>query len=667
MSICEKEFCTDNNKEMRKVRDHCHYTGKYRDTAHSKCNLNYKIVKEIPALFYNGSVYDYHFIIKYLAREFKGNSECLGENTEKYISFTVPFKKVINDKEIKYRIRISDSCRFMQDSLSNFVDNLSELKIKKINNDVLIKRFYNTYQLSENDTNKFKLLLRKDLYRYEYMDSWKRFNETELPSKDKFYSTLNLEDISDDDYSHAINVWNTFNINNLGEYHDLYVKLDTDLLGDIFENFRDKHIEIEKLDPVYFLTTPGLSWWACLKKTGFKLELLTDENMFLTYEQGIRGGICNKVHSYAEANNKYMKNHDKNKESLFLMYVDANNLYSWAMSEMLPVDGFKWVDDLSMFTEDFIKSYDEEGDVGYLLVVDIEYPKTLCMLHSDIPFLPEKMKINKCPKFICNVTAKENYSIHIVALKQALNHGLKLIRVYSVISFRKEAWLKPYIDLTTELRKNAKNEFEKDFYKLKMNSIYGKTVQNDRKHRVIKLVITEYKRNKLASEPNYHSTKCISKNLLVMGMKKIEVKINKPIYLGQAVVDLSKTFMFEFWYDYLKPMYGDKIRLCYTDTDSFIMHIKADDFCKDTSADVDKWFDTSNFNKNDNRPLEIGKNKKVLGKFKDELGSKITTKLCARRAKTYSFLIDDFTDDDYEKNRIVNKKAKGTKKCVVKR
>ena len=244
---------------MRKVRDHSHYTRKYRGVAHSKCNLNYKIVKEILSLFRNGSVYDYHLIIKYLVREFKGNSECLGENTEKYISFTVPFKKVINDKEIKYKIRISDSCRFTQDSLSNLVDNLSELKIKEIDTDVLIKRFYNTYQLSENDTNKFKLLLRKGVYPYEYMDSWKRFNETELLSKDKFYSTLNLEDISDDDYAHAINVWNT-DISNLGEYHDLYVKLDTALLADIFENFRDKHIETDKLDPAYFLTTLGLSW-----------------------------------------------------------------------------------------------------------------------------------------------------------------------------------------------------------------------------------------------------------------------------------------------------------------------------------------------------------------------------------------------------------------------
>ena len=142
-----------------------------------------------------------------------------------------------------------------------------------------------------------------------------------------------------------------------------------------------------------------------------------------------------------------MKYYDKNKESSFLMYVDANNLYGWAMSKKLPVNGFKWVDDLSMITEDFIKSYDEEGDIGYLRVVDIEYPKVLRMLHSDLPVLPDRMKVNKVKRFACNVTDKENYSIYIVALKQALNHGLKVIRVHSVISFRQEAWLKPYIDL----------------------------------------------------------------------------------------------------------------------------------------------------------------------------------------------------------------------------
>ena len=239
---------------MKKVRDHCHYTGKYRGAAHGICNLRYKVVKEIPAVFHNGSSYDYHFIIKYLAEECNGHFECLGENTEKYITFSVPFKKVINEdnkdndedndedkkpKEIKYRIKFIDSCRFMQDSLSNLVDNLSEVKICEIPDNILIKRFHNTYQLSDNDFNKFKLLLRKGVYPYEYMDGRKKFEKESLPDKEYFYSQLNKEHISDEDYAHAHEVRNTFNITNLEEYHDLYVQSDTALLADVLENFRN--------------------------------------------------------------------------------------------------------------------------------------------------------------------------------------------------------------------------------------------------------------------------------------------------------------------------------------------------------------------------------------------------------------------------------------------
>ena len=399
----------------------------------------------------------------------------------------------------------------------------------------------------------------------------------------------------------------------------MYVQSDTALLADVFENFRDKCIEIYRLDPAYFLTAPGLAWWVCLKKTEVELELLTDNNMLMMFEKGIRGGMCQATYRYAKADNKYMKNYDKNKESSFLMYVDANNLYGWAMSKKLPVDGFKWIDDLTMFTEDFIKIYDEESDIGYMLVVDVEYPKNLHVLHSDLPFLPERMKINKCSKLVCNLNNKENYSVHILVLKHVLNHGLKLTKVHSVIEFRHESWLKTYTDLNTGLRKDAKNEFEKDFYKLMNNSVFGKTMENVRNHRDIKLVTTDERRNKLASEPNYHSTKYISKGLLVMEMRKVEVRMNKPIYLGQAILDISKTLMLEFWYDYIVPKYGDKVKLCYMDTDSFVMFIKTEDFYKDISIDVDRWFDTSNFNKNDNRPLETGKNGKVLGKFKDSL------------------------------------------------
>ena len=251
-------------------------------------------------------------------------------------------------------------------------------------------------------------------------------------------------------------VWSTFNIKKLGEYHDLYVQSDTTLLADVFESFKDKCIEIYDPDPAHFLSAPGLAWQACIKKTQVELELLTDNDMLLMFEEGTRGGMCQATYRYAKANNKYMKNYDKNKESSYLEYVDANNLYGFAMCKKLPVDGFKWVDSLSIFTEDFIKNYDEEDDTGYLFVVDVEYPKNLHKLHSDLPFLPERMKINKCTKLVCNVQDKENYPVHVLALKQSLNHGLKLTKVHSVFEFRQEEWLKPYIDMNTELRKNAK-------------------------------------------------------------------------------------------------------------------------------------------------------------------------------------------------------------------
>ena len=196
------------------------------------------------------------------------------------------------------------------------------------------------------------------------------------------------------------------------------------------------------------------------------------------------------------------------------------------------------------------------------------------MLHSDLAFLPERIKINKCTKLVCSIENKENYIVHIGTLKQALNHQLKLTMVHRIIQFDQEAQLKPYIDMNTELRKHAKNEFEKNFFKLMNNAVFGKTMENIRNHRDIKLVPTNKRRSILASEPNYHSSKRISKDLMIMEMRKVEVKMNEPIYLGQAILDISKTLMYEFWYDYIKPKYGNKARLCYRDTDSLIIYVE---------------------------------------------------------------------------------------------
>ena len=286
-----------------------------------------------------------------------------------------------------------------------------------------------------------------------------------------------------------------FNNKNLGDYHDFYVQIDTLLLADVFENFRNKCIEIYELDPVYFLSAPGLPWQACLKKTDVKLELITDIDILLMVEKGIRGGICHAIHRYAKANNKYMKNYDKNRELSYIQYFNANNLYVWVMSQKLLVDGFKWKKDMLKFNEDFIKNHDEDSDKGYIFEVDVEYPKNLHDLHSDLPFLPERMKINKCNKLVCNLYDKNNYVVYVRSLKQALDHGLILKKVHRVIQFNEEAWLKEYIYMNSEWRKQAEIDFEKDFFKLINNSVFGMTMENARKHRDIKLITTDKRRN----------------------------------------------------------------------------------------------------------------------------------------------------------------------------
>ena len=264
-------------------------------------------------------------------------------------------------------------------------------------------------------------------------------------------------------------------------------------------------------------------------------------------EEGIRGGICHSVFRHAKANNKYMKDDDKEKEPSFLRYTDYNNLYGKAVSEKLPVDGFDWVDDISEIDEHFIKNYDEDSNIGYFSKADIEYAKELHNKHSDLPFLPERMKVNKCKKLVCKLYNKKDYVHRIRSLKQALNHRLKIKKIRSVLKFNQSAWLRSYIDMNTDLRKNAKNDFDKDLYKLMNNAVYGKTMENVRKHRIIKLVNNDEKRNKLVSEPNFHTKKWFSENLLAIEMKKTSVKMYKPIYLRLAILSLSKILIYDHW------------------------------------------------------------------------------------------------------------------------
>ena len=328
--ICYKPFTQTNLK----VRDHCHYTGLYRGPAHSLCNLRYKIPSYIPVMFHNLSGYDTHLLIRELGGH-ASDMEVTAKNKEDYISFSikVPVDSYIdkegNEKDKLIELRFIDSFKFMSSSLDSLTKNL-------------VRGGKKLFGFEDYSELQYDLLTRKGVYPYEYVNSWDRFEETQLPSIDAFYSNLNMSSISEEDYQHTQRVWEEFGIHNLGDYHDLYLRTDVVLLANVCKASRDTCLKHYKLDPTHFYTSPGLAWKACLKCTGINLELLTDPDMLLMFEQGIRGGITQALRKYASANNKYMGDRfDPKFESSYLQYLDANNLYGWAMSQPLPTGGFK--------------------------------------------------------------------------------------------------------------------------------------------------------------------------------------------------------------------------------------------------------------------------------------------------------------------------------------
>ena len=603
--ICGEELGND------RVRDHCHFTGRYRGAAHNKCNLKYRKPNNIPVFFHNLAGYDSHLFIKKLGTTgIKGeNIDCIPNNEEKYISFSKTIKtgQYTNKKgKIKdkfFKIVFKDSLKFMSSSLEALVNNLPKDAFKNL------LKYYSEEQA--------ELLKQKGFYPYEYMDSVEKFKNTEPPPLKGFYSKLTGKGISNKNYNHVLNVWHAFNMETMKDY-ELYNESDVLLLADVFENFRDLCLKIYGLDPVHYYTAPGLAWDACLKMTNINLELLNNVNMLLMFEKGIRGGISIISNRYGEANNKYMKGYNKYKLKKFLMYLDINNLYGCAMSGKLPTHGFKWLTSGEMenlYKNQVVQVFEK---TPCILEVDLEYPENLHDLHNDYPFCPERVKCkNNVEKLIPNLRHKNKYVIHYRNLIQCLKAGMKLKKIHRGIKFIESEWLKPYIDMNTNLRTQAKNNFEKDFYKLMNNSVFGKTMENIRNRVKVKLVNTQEKARELIAKPNFKGPpKIFNENLISVHMKKTSLTMNKPVYLGMCILDLSKIIMYDFHYNYIIPKYGNKAKLLFTDTDSLMYEIETEDFYKDISGDVKNRFDTSDYPENHPSGIPTGINKKVLGMIK---------------------------------------------------
>ena len=639
--ICEGGIGDNvNDERYKKVRDHCHLSGKFRGAAHNICNLKYRLPKFYPVIFHNLSGYDSHLFIKNLGKS-EGKIDCIPNNEEKYISFTkhILVDKFIDkkeeEKEVMRELRFIDSFKFMAASLDSLVKNLPKESFKNLT------EFYEGDQLN--------LLLRKGVFPYDWFDNFNKLSADHLPPKESFHSRLNDSDISEEDYIHAQKVWETFKMKTMRDYHDLYLKSDVLLLSDVFENFRDVCQDNYHLDPAFYYTAPGLAWDACLKITKVRLELLTDYDMLMMVEKGIRGGVSMISTRYGKANNPYMKDYDPDQPTKFISYLDANNLYGWAMCKPLPMDGFRFM------SKEELKDW---GSMPCILEVDLEYPEHLHDLHNDYPLAPERVKVNKVEKLIPNLNDKKNYVIHHETLKLYLSLGLKLTKIHRGITFEEWDWLKPYIDLNTDLRAKATNDFEKDFFKLMNNSVFGKTMENIRNRVDIRLVTGVKQANKLTSKLNYQHHTVFSKNLAAVHMKKVSLYFNKPVYLGMSILDLSKTLMYDFHYNYIKPKYGENAKLLFTDTDSLAYEIETEDFYKDISSDVKAKFDTSNYPKNHSSGILTGVNKKVIGMFKDEAAGKQIAEFVGLRAKLYSYKVEE----GYEE-----KKCKGVKKAVIKK
>ena len=780
--ICREDI--DINKDDKHA-DHCHWCGRYRGPSHGRCNIKYRMTRDVTVVMHNLRGYDGHFIMQEVGKvcnEKKMNIAIIPKGLEDYLGFNIYFKgrkrrlfparrhntdddnednnnifntqdddddddhsmttntqlilpggfinrdalpsasydmgfwgqaaghQVEDDEDIRFllgdededgfigdgddedgltrggrgggdnddgdgrqcssgwRIRFIDSIQFLKASMEELV----ECTDKSTSTEAPLGSFQHTR--SHFPRHLVDLMLRKGVYPYDYMDQWERFNDTRLPPIEDFYSKLTETPCEDDDYNHAIQVWNRFNCNTMGDYHDLYLKSDVLLLADIIANFRTTGLKHYGLDPVHYYTLPGYAWDCFLRYSGVKMELLKDQEMYVFLESGIRGGVSMISHRKATANNKYADSdytpHDPTKPTVFIADLDGNNLYGYAMLQKLPLKDFRWVNLDTEVILPYIQ--DADGDKGMILEVDLDYPQELHDAHNDFPLAPETIEITedmlspyakelkkklglkggKDKKLVPNLGPKRHYILHFKTLQLYLRLGMKLKMIHRALEFTQSAYMATYINLNTRLRTQATNDPDKNLFKLMNNAVFGKTMENVRNYKNVKLVTTRGAFNRLSRHPRYIRRSVFTEDLIAVHSHKVEVCLNKTIYGGVVILELARNLMYEFLYDYLRPKYGLNAQILFHDTDSYGIAIQTEDFYRDMREDA-HMYDTSNYPAD--HPNYSLVNKKVVGKMKDEMGGKPIEEAILLRAKMYSI----------KQAENETKRAKGVKKYVV--
>ena len=629
MLYCKGQFHV-GHPNGHKVRDHCHITGTYRGALHNMCNLGLKQSWSIPVLAHNSSKYDSHLFVRDLCGE-EGEPTDVGaipENEQNYISFSKDkyFKEPKGDGSFftrKVTLNFVDTFRHLQSGLDSLVRGLPE------KGNIYMKRYFGE--------KKAELLNRKGVYPYEYFDGLERFEETSLPSRGEFDNYLNFgsvyeegcekgeiepERVSEEDYTYAQKVWKELECQNFGDYTEMYCMADTLQLADVFEAYRKETMETFGIDPAYYPTLASVAQDAMLKYTGSEAELLSDENMYMFFKEGCRGGVSMACKRYSKANNKYLgKRYDPEKEEVHILYHDANALYRGCLMGPLPYKNFRWIGKhkLARMEKDhsLIKSC--------TLEVDLDVPKdhTFHDWTSCFPLAPEHKVVGGVTKLVPNLLDKQRYIVHHSALQTYLKHGLILKKIHRGVSYTEKEFIRPYIELCTKKRQASKTDFESSLWKLYGNAVFGKQMENVRARSGVVIVSGETEKGKkrlrkLVASPTFKSATIFANSSLTSVVRaKPKVKLDKPIQVGQAILDMSKSVMYEHWYGVVKPLWGDRVKMLGMDTDGILMEVRGYDPYVDITPLVPTHFDTSNFGESHPGGIPVGLNKKVPLLFKE--------------------------------------------------
>jgi hypothetical protein len=619
-----------------KVHDHCHYTGKYLNAACQRCNLARRLPKipKIPIAFHNLRGYDMHFIVKNALSNFDDwGVDVIAQSSEKFLSLyaRIPGPKVM--------IHFIDSLQFLLGSLDRLSSSLNEFPFT----DSLLGHLPEFVRR------------RKGVFCYGYLNDAARLDEVELPVKEDFHDALkDCVAITDEDYEHAQRVWRETGCTTLRDYMMLYLNLDVCLLADVFERFRRETREDDDgLDPVNFVSIPGLSWASAFKRTKAEIHLLTCPEQHSMFERGIRGGMT-------FVNKHYVKG----SEETDLLYLDVNNLYGWALSQPLPQSDFKWVPsgELNALLERLPGMDPVNESTGYVFEVDLHTPEALHNSLDELPPAPVSMRVpgqeRTPPKLLLTHLDKKNYVIHYRLLKYYIELGVVVTGIHRAVSFKQSAFFKSYIDHNTGKRAQTQDEIAKTLYKLKNNSLFGKTMENLRKRCNIRVVNSEERFVTYASRPTFTHFSEIDADLFLIFLLKEGTVLDRPIYIGQAVLDLSKLLMYQMYYEKLRPLAqakGGRIGLLGGDTDSFFLEldgIRREDYLADMLRDG--LFDSSNYPPG--HPLYRVDRKAHVGIFKDEVAGERILEWVLLRPKCYAYKLE---------NGEESKKAKGVQRYVA--